>query len=98
MKTTGIVRQDTLPADDPSWQPPRLQAGHAAPIPPRNEEPIYIQVALGACDRDETPQSVLHPAINEESPDVTVALEHDVRCFWLSVYVQRGILTSNLGE
>ena len=42
MQTKRIVRQDTLPADDPSWSNPTRLPGEPAPIPPRNEKSIYI--------------------------------------------------------
>lgn len=71
MQTVGIVRQNTLPADDPSWQRPHRLPGQPAPIPPRNEKPIYIPNE--ACDIDKTPRSKPREEISEESTDVTVA-------------------------
>jgi hypothetical protein len=36
-----LSRQDTLPAEDPSWSYPQV-SGQVAPIPPRNEPMLYI--------------------------------------------------------
>jgi hypothetical protein len=68
MQTTGIVRQDTLPADDPSWQRSPYLPGQPVPIPPRNEKPIYIP--NGAYDMDKTPRTKPREEICEESTDV----------------------------
>ncbi len=38
---SGLSRQDTLPAEDPSWSYP-LVPGQVAPIPPRNEPLLFI--------------------------------------------------------
>ena len=38
---SGLSRQDTLPADDPSWSF-SVVPGQPAPIPPRNEPLLFI--------------------------------------------------------
>jgi len=41
----SLSRQDTLPAEDPSWSYSRVP-GQPAPIPPRNEPLLYIPNTL----------------------------------------------------
>lgn len=41
MHSSTLSRQDTLPADDPSWSYSQVP-GQPAPIPPRNEPLLYI--------------------------------------------------------
>lgn len=41
MQSSGLSRQDTLPAEDPLWSYSRVP-GQPAPIPPRNEPLLYI--------------------------------------------------------
>jgi hypothetical protein len=39
----GLSRQDTLPAEDPSWSYSQVRGpGQPSPIPPRNEPVLYI--------------------------------------------------------
>jgi hypothetical protein len=65
MQTTRTIhRQDTLPVDDPSWSRPQLLPGQARPIPPRNEEPIYIP--YGVVDGDKTPRAKRRPELSQE--------------------------------
>jgi hypothetical protein len=51
-----LVRSDTIPAEDPSWQNPKPPMG-PAPIPPRNEPVVYIA------------EPTLHQGHNADEPE-----------------------------
>ena len=47
----GLSRQDTLPAEDPSWSYSQVRGpGQPAPIPPRREPLLYIPRASHTAD------------------------------------------------
>ena len=46
MHCSGLSREDTLPAEDPSWSYSRVP-GKPPPIPPRNEPMLYIPNVVG---------------------------------------------------
>ena len=47
----GLSRQDTLPAEDPSWSYSQVRGpGQPASVPPRNEPLLYIPQASHTVD------------------------------------------------
>ena len=67
-RTTGLVRQDTVPAMDPQWSMPKVPPGEPTPIPLRNEPHISIL-------RDD----VDLPTDDESDSDTSGSTEHNTK-------------------
>jgi len=92
MHSSALSRQDTLPADDPSWSYPQVP-GRPAPIPPRNEPLLYIPSTVHAqttwCSKN-LQVVYLPPSTTSESESVL----NDMKPNDLSTYADKVLITS----